>query len=92
MPACRWSCRARSRPVTAIPSARRGSGATVFVVVQGRGTADIGEEPVSLDDRAIFVAPSWKPVSIEADSERVLFGYSDRAAQEKLHLYREENA
>lgn len=71
---------------------RRSSDATVFVVVQGRGKAFIGDEVISLTDRAIFVAPSWKPVSIEADSELVLFGYSDRAAQEKLHLYREENA
>lgn len=71
---------------------RRSSDATVFVVVQGRGKAYIGDEVITLDDRAIFVAPSWKPVSIEADSELVLFGYSDRAAQEKLHLYREENA
>lgn len=71
---------------------RRSSDATVFVVVQGRGKAYIADEVISLADRAIFVAPSWKPVSIEADSELVLFGYSDRAAQEKLHLYREENA
>ncbi|MGP1273877.1 MAG: gentisate 1,2-dioxygenase [Caulobacterales bacterium] len=71
---------------------RRSSDATVFVVVEGRGTAYIGEESIALADRTVFVAPSWKPVSIDAQSELVLFGYSDRAAQEKLNLYREENA
>jgi gentisate 1,2-dioxygenase len=86
------SAHARLLPAGFRTQTRRSSDATVFVVVQGHGKAYIGDEVIDLSDRAIFVAPSWKPISIEAQSELVLFGYSDRAAQEKLNLYREENA
>ena len=37
-----------------------------------------------------FVAPSWKPVVHEPDSESVLFSFSDRPVQEKLGLWREQ--
>ena len=40
--------------------------------------------------RDIFVAPSWKPVVHEPDSESVLFSFSDRPVQEKLGLWREQ--
>ena len=42
--------------------------------------------------RDIVVVPSWKSVAFKAASRLVLFGYSDKACQEKLNLYREENA
>jgi gentisate 1,2-dioxygenase len=36
--------------------------------------------------------PSWKEVRFSADTDLVLFAYSDKASQEKLNLYREWNA
>jgi len=40
----------------------------------------------------LFVVPSWKELRLQAESDLVLFAYSDKAAQEKLNLYREECA
>jgi gentisate 1,2-dioxygenase len=64
--------------------------ATVFVVVEGAGTATIGTETFSLGERDTFVVPSWREFSLSAETELVVFGYSDRTAQEKLGLFREK--
>ena len=61
-------------------------------VVEGSGCAWLNHKPLTLAARDIFVVPSWTTLRFEADSTLVLFGYSDRACQEKLNLYREENA
>jgi len=71
---------------------RRSTDATVFAVVEGRGRATVGAAEIDLGPRDIFVAPSWSALSLQADEDLVLFGYSDKAAQEKLGLYRELNA
>lgn len=68
---------------------RRSTDATVYVVVEGHGDARIGAVEQKLSQGDIFVVPSWHELSLTAGSELVLFGYSDRAAQEKLGLYRE---
>src|SRR3546814_14037502 len=71
---------------------RRSTDGTVFVVVEGCGRAEVGDKSLALAPRDIFVVPSWSELRLEADDELVLFGFSDRAAQEKLNLYREYNA
>lgn len=38
----------------------------------------------------LFVVPSWHTVTHEADSDGVMFSYSDRVCQEKLGLWRED--
>jgi gentisate 1,2-dioxygenase len=68
---------------------RRATDGTVFVVVEGQGEAAIGDRSIRLSPRAIFVAPSWRQLRLRADSRLVLFGFSDKAAQQKLGLYRE---
>lgn len=68
---------------------RQSTDGTIFVVVSGSGTARIGDREFSLMERDTFVVPSWNTLEIEARGELVLFGYSDRAAQEKLGLWRE---
>ena len=68
---------------------RRATDGTVFVVVEGQGQALVGEDEIELGDRDMVVAPSWTPLRLRAHSTLVLFGYSDRAAQEKLGLYKE---
>jgi gentisate 1,2-dioxygenase len=68
---------------------RRGTDATVFVVVEGSGTARIGGREMTLAPRDLFVVPSWEALVLEATSDLVLFGYSDAAAQQKLGLWRE---
>jgi gentisate 1,2-dioxygenase len=69
---------------------RRSSDGAVFVVVEGRGHARVGDEDFPLAERDILVVPSWRSLTLRAETELVLFGYSDRAAQEKLDLFREE--
>ncbi len=69
---------------------RRSTDGTVFVVVEGEGEAVIDGVSMPLGPRSIFVVPSWTTLSLMADRELVLFAYSDRAAQERLELYREQ--
>lgn len=71
---------------------RRSTDATVFVVVEGIGQARVGDTALELAPRDVVVVPSWQPLVLDAASELVLFGFSDRVAQEKLNLYREEKA
>ena len=69
---------------------RRSTDAGIFVVVRGRGHARIGDQEFPLSERDILVVPSWQTLTLRAETELKLFSYSDRAAQEKLGLYREE--
>lgn len=71
---------------------RQASDGTVFVVVEGHGKVAIENETIDLAERDVFVVPSWLPVTFRAQSKVVLFGFSDKAAQEKLNLYREKLA
>jgi gentisate 1,2-dioxygenase len=68
----------------------RSTDSTVYSVVEGRGRSRVGAETFAWAPRDIFVAPSWAPVSHEADEDAVLFSFSDRAAQKALGLWREE--
>ncbi len=70
---------------------RRSTDGTIFVVVEGQGEAVVEGETIALAPREILVVPSWKTVRFKAQSQLVLFGYSDKACQEKLNLYKEEN-
>ncbi|NGM23824.1 gentisate 1,2-dioxygenase [Roseomonas stagni] len=68
---------------------RRSTDAMVLVVVEGQGSARIGEQDFALAERDLIVIPSWSSLTLSAASDLVLFGYSDAAAQQKLGLYRE---
>lgn len=68
----------------------RSTDATVYHVVEGKGTAHIDEQAFAFSPKDIFVVPSWTPVRLEADDEVVLFSFSDRPVQEAVNLLREE--
>ncbi len=68
---------------------RASTDGTVFVVVEGRGAALVEGDEIPLQERDILVVPSWRELVLRADNDLVLFGYSDRVAQEKLGLFRE---
>lgn len=68
----------------------RSTDAAVFAVVEGRGHSMVGEERFDWGENDVFVVPTWTRVTHHADSEAVLFSYSDRAVQEKLGLWRED--
>ncbi|ACT60315.1 gentisate 1,2-dioxygenase [Hirschia baltica] len=69
---------------------RQSSDGSVATVVSGHGEARIGDKILKIGPRDIFTIPSWKELQLRADSELVLFIYSDKGAQEKLGLYREK--
>jgi gentisate 1,2-dioxygenase len=62
---------------------------TVFVVIEGKGHSKVGDSSFDWSENDIFVAPSWTMQHHRAESEAVLFSFSDRAAQEKLGIWRE---
>jgi gentisate 1,2-dioxygenase len=68
---------------------RRSSDGTIFVVVEGEGTARIGDHESRLSPRDVLAVPSWNETVFQASSDMILFAFSDKASQEKLHLYKE---
>jgi gentisate 1,2-dioxygenase len=68
----------------------RSTDGTVYSVVEGCGSARIGESTFAFEPRDTFVVPSWFPLEIEAQDACVLFSYSDRPAQVALGLWREQ--
>jgi gentisate 1,2-dioxygenase len=67
----------------------RATDGTVFLVIEGRGRSEIGEAVFEWAENDVFVAPSWAVQRHHAASESVIFSFSDRAAQEKLGIWRE---
>jgi gentisate 1,2-dioxygenase len=68
----------------------RSTDGTVFAVVEGRGRSQVADSSFEWAENDIFVVPSWASQQHHAESEAVLFSFSDRAAQEKLGLWREQ--
>ncbi|HYG54147.1 MAG TPA: gentisate 1,2-dioxygenase [Burkholderiales bacterium] len=62
---------------------------TVYSVVEGSGTVNIGGESFGFEPRDSFVVPSWFPMQVSAKDEVVLFSFSDRPGQEAMGLWRE---
>ena len=67
----------------------RSTDSTVFVVVEGKGRSQVADASFEWAENDVFVAPSWAPQRHRAESEAVLFSFSDRASQEKLGIWRE---
>jgi len=67
---------------------------TVFSPVEGTGRIIVGEagaaKSIEWKPRDIFAVPCWAPYRLEADEDAVLFSYTDRTAQVKLGLWREQ--
>lgn len=72
-------------------AAYRATDATVYCVAEGEGRSHVGETVFDWREHDIFVVPSWYPVSHQAQSDAVLFSFSDRPAQKALGLWREES-
>lgn len=70
----------------------RSTEATVVMTAEGRGTATVGDQTYTLTKNDIFVVPNWTWWQVEAEDDLVLLSYSDRAALEKLDLWREQRA
>jgi gentisate 1,2-dioxygenase len=70
--------------------AYRSSDSAVFVGVEGRGELHVGGQRLALRPRDVAVVPGWMAYTLHAESDLVLFAYSDRVAQEKLGFWREQ--
>jgi gentisate 1,2-dioxygenase len=68
----------------------RSTDACVFVAIEGSGRTRVGDTTLEWGPKDIFVVPSWRPVVHEAESESVLFSFSDRPVQERIGVWRED--
>ncbi len=68
----------------------RSTDASIYTVVDGSGRACVGSEEFQLVPNDIFVVPSWYSLRVDAEEDLILFSFSDRSAQEKLCLWREQ--
>ncbi|MBI3367787.1 MAG: gentisate 1,2-dioxygenase [Burkholderiales bacterium] len=73
-----------------VTQAYRSSDAVVMIVAEGGGELAVGEQRFALALHDVFVVPGWMAYRLQASSDLVLFAYSDRVAQEKLGLFREQ--
>jgi len=71
-------------------AAYRSTDGTIFVAVEGRGRSQVGDASFEWAESDVFVVPSWALQRHRAESEAVLFSFSDRIAQEKLGIWREQ--
>lgn len=67
----------------------RSTDGTVYVVVEGAGSCIVNGTELAFRPKDVFVCPSWLPYRLEADSDAVLFSFSDRPVQQALDLWRE---
>jgi gentisate 1,2-dioxygenase len=70
----------------------RSTDGIVMALAEGRMTARIGEKDFQLRESDVAVAPGWTWRTYRAEKDTFLFCFSDRVAQEKLGLYREERS
>ena len=68
----------------------RATDATVYCAAEGQGRTRIGDQTLEWREHDVFVVPSWQHASHETGPGAVLFGFSDRAAQQALGLWRED--
>ncbi|HEY7759209.1 MAG TPA: gentisate 1,2-dioxygenase [Burkholderiales bacterium] len=68
----------------------RSTDATVFHVIEGAGSALIGDTRIDFGVRDTFVVPAWSPYRLRAQAECVLFSFSDRPVQRAAGLWREQ--
>lgn len=68
----------------------RSTESLVLSVVEGIGTSKIGDQEFNWEQGDTLIVPSWLEHTHLAETEAVLFSISDRSAQEKLGLFREQ--
>ena len=69
---------------------RRVVGTSVFQVFEGRGSVALNGETLALDTGDIFVAPSWIPYVLQAETQFDLFHFSDAPIFERLNFMRQQ--
>jgi gentisate 1,2-dioxygenase len=68
----------------------RATDSTVYVCLEGGGTADVNGVRIDFAVNDVFVVPSWHTLRLSANSDSILFSFSDRPMQRMLGLWREQ--
>ena len=68
----------------------RSTDGRTIIVVEGEITAQIDGKTFNMAESDIGVIPSWAWSSLRASKDAIFFTFSDRSAQEKLAIWREE--
>jgi gentisate 1,2-dioxygenase len=68
----------------------RSTDATIYVCLEGEGSAEVGGETYTFGPNDIFVVPSWHTLRLQAKTKTILFSFSDRPMQQAIGLWREE--
>lgn len=85
-----WAMPTLATMIRLLPGGYRGSDSSVFIVVDGRGELCVEEQPFPLAPHDVVAVPGWMFHTLHADTDLVLFSYSDRVAQEKLGFFRKQ--
>jgi gentisate 1,2-dioxygenase len=89
MPTMRCEMR-RLMPGASIRPERQ-TGSRVCTVLNGSGTATVGDQRFELAEGDVYVIPSWAPHRLDSGSQTLdVFVTSDAPVLDRLHLYREE--
>jgi gentisate 1,2-dioxygenase len=80
----------RLLPAGFATAAYRSTDSAVFVCVEGRGHVELGGQRIAINPHDVVVVPGWMAYTLHAQTDLVLFSYSDRVAQEKLGFFREQ--
>jgi gentisate 1,2-dioxygenase len=68
----------------------RSTDGQTWVVAEGEVVAEIDGKTFTLGESDVLAVPSWHWRRFRASKDAVLFAFSDRSAQEKLAIWREE--
>jgi gentisate 1,2-dioxygenase len=91
-----WAMPTMATTVRLLPAgfatqAFRSSDSAVFIAVEGSGVLEVAGQRLDVQPHDVCVVPGWLPYRWHAaEQDFVLFSYSDRVAQEKLGIYREQ--
>jgi gentisate 1,2-dioxygenase len=68
----------------------RSTDGQVVIVVEGEIEAEVGGKTLTVGESDVLAVPGWMPRRYRAGKDTVTFTFSDRGAQEKLGLWRED--
>ncbi|GAN80541.1 gentisate 1,2-dioxygenase [Acidocella aminolytica] len=68
----------------------RSTDGAVYSVVEGSGRVTVGDITWEVKPRDIFVVPGWAWHRLAAETDLILFSFSDRPLQQKLGFWREQ--
>lgn len=68
----------------------RSTDGTVYVCLEGEGSAIVGDKHYDFVENDVFVVPPWETLQLRAGPNTILFSFSDRPVQQVLGLWREQ--